>query len=477
MAKHPILMAAAAALAMALGACATDRQAAGVANGETSQNQTQASQEATSSKTIFASLRRVVSEDAMVLPIGLTKVLVESASKASAAELQGGFLLGAGCRINEEKYLPLDHWILDGGESDYRLTFERTLGEMGYTTAATGKEIFAFSDDDTRIVYQVAAALTYVDVDLCMEADWLDGSYTWRAHGTGETRVAWQVYSNLDRKTVYSTTTSGEVTLTEPTVRGAYLLLQGAFREAVRKLGEEPEFLRTVTYQGPGSAGSRLSAEGNRKRYRDPIAIPKLSLFGQQFDRHSEDVLEATVLIRPGGGHGSGFFISEDGLILTNQHVVGSAEVVRILMHNGLMLDARVERTDRRRDVALLRAPVSGAKALPIRRKALKVGEPVFAIGSPLKEQHKNTVTKGAVSALRKVPLNGLPIIQADASIEGGNNGGPLVDAAGNVVGITVSRFIKQFKDLDISTGINFFIPIRSALDHLEIELPPEPTS
>ena len=475
MAKHLILVAA--ALTITLGACASDRQAAGVAGDETPRDQTQTDRETTPSKTGLAGLKRMVSEDDEVLPIGLTKLLVEPASKESAAKLRGGFLLGAGCRINKEKYLPLDHRILDSDEADYRYTFERTLSEMGYATATGGTEIFAFSDEDTRIAYQVAAVLTYVDIDLCLEGNWWNGAYTWRAHGTGETQVAWQVYSNLDRKTVYSTITSGEVTLNEPTAGGARFLLQGAFREAARKLGEKPGFLRAVIYQEPGSASSRRSAEEDTKRYPEPIAIPRLPLFSQQLERHSEEVLEATVLIRPGGGHGSGFFVSEDGLILTNQHVVGSAEVVRILMHNGLMLDARVVRTDRRRDVALLRAPVSGAKALPIRRKALEVGEPVFAVGSPLKEQHKNTVTKGTVSAFRKDPLTGLSKIQADASIEKGNSGGPLVDARGNVVGITASSFVKRLEDLEVSTGINFFIPIRSALEHLEIALPPEPTS
>ena len=102
-------------------------------------------------------------------------------------------------------------------------------------------------------------------------------------------------------------------------------------------------------------------------------------------------------------------------------------------------------------------------------RHPLTVSEEVYAIGAPLQERLRGTVTRGIVSAFRRDRLTGLETIQADVSIQGGNSGGPLVDAQGNLVGLTVAGYVVPGSTG--SAGLNLFIPIGDALDRLRLEI------
>ncbi len=154
-------------------------------------------------------------------------------------------------------------------------------------------------------------------------------------------------------------------------------------------------------------------------------------------------------------GSGSGFIISPDGFILTNNHVVEDAQEVRVELADGRELVAEVVGTDPEIDVALIK--VAADEQLPSLRfgssDELRVGDWVVAIGNPLNYPH--TVTAGIVSAKGRVidATTYDDFIQTDASINPGNSGGPLLNTGGEVVGINtaVSRF---------GQGIAFAVPI-----------------
>ncbi len=136
---------------------------------------------------------------------------------------------------------------------------------------------------------------------------------------------------------------------------------------------------------------------------------------------------------------GSGMLIDRDGLVLTNAHVVDGAASVTATLASGAKAPARLVGLDPVLDVALLR--VESRTPLPVVRlgdsAALRVGDEVIAIGSPVGLDQ--SMTRGIVSGLNRV-LPGLseqPMIQTDAAINPGNSGGPLVDRCGSVVGIT----------------------------------------
>jgi putative serine protease PepD len=170
---------------------------------------------------------------------------------------------------------------------------------------------------------------------------------------------------------------------------------------------------------------------------------------------------------RSGAGTGSGFVLDARGHIMTNNHVVDGASEVVLRFSNGRQVRGVVVGTDPAADIAVVRA--SGAVLRPVRlgrSGQLRVGEPVVAIGSPL--GLAGTVTAGIVSAVdRQASLgnSGRPqtTIQTDASINPGNSGGPLVNAAGQVVGVNTAIATTGSERNTGSIGIGFAIPIDRA--------------
>jgi serine protease Do len=160
---------------------------------------------------------------------------------------------------------------------------------------------------------------------------------------------------------------------------------------------------------------------------------------------------------------GSGFIISEDGYIFTNNHVVDKADKIEVKLANGKVYDAEIKGRDASTDMALIK--ITAPAKLPYARLGdsdrSRIGEGVFAIGNPLGLDH--TVTAGIISAKGRVigagPYDNF--IQTDASINPGNSGGPLCNLAGEVVGINTA-IIAQ------AQGIGFAIPINMAKEILE---------
>jgi serine protease Do len=162
-------------------------------------------------------------------------------------------------------------------------------------------------------------------------------------------------------------------------------------------------------------------------------------------------------------GLGSGFIISEDGYIFTNNHVVDKADKIEVKLADGKEYAAEVKGRDATTDLALIK--IKAPAKLPYARLGdsdrSRIGEGVFAVGNPLGLDH--TVTAGIISATGRI-LGAGPydnFIQTDASINPGNSGGPLCNMAGEVVGINTA-IIAQ------AQGIGFAIPINMAKEILE---------
>jgi serine protease Do len=173
------------------------------------------------------------------------------------------------------------------------------------------------------------------------------------------------------------------------------------------------------------------------------------------------------VAVLAGGGHGSGFLVSADGYVITNEHVVGKETKVRIRWSDGFESDGEVIRSHKARDVALIRTNPHGRQPLYIQRGAAVPGATVYAVGAPLDLKFQSTVTKGIVSANRL--YDGFSFIQSDVAVTHGNSGGPLLNEKGAVVGITDWG---QTED-GAPVGLNFFIPIGDALDFLNLKTAP----
>ena len=160
--------------------------------------------------------------------------------------------------------------------------------------------------------------------------------------------------------------------------------------------------------------------------------------------------------------YGSAFFISKDGYLLTNRHVIDDASRITITLNDRRELDATLVGSDERTDIALLK--VNGASFPELKigdSNQLKVGEPVLAIGSPFGFDY--SASAGIVSAKSR-NMSGetsVPFIQTDAALNPGNSGGPLFNQRGEVVGVN-SRI---FSGTGGYMGLSFSIPIDVAMD------------
>jgi serine protease Do len=166
-------------------------------------------------------------------------------------------------------------------------------------------------------------------------------------------------------------------------------------------------------------------------------------------------------------GTGSGFIVSPDGYILTNNHVVAGADRVTVRLYDKREFTAKVVGTDPATDVAVIKIDAQELPAASFGNSdSTRVGEWVLAIGNPLGEQFAFTVTAGIVSAKGRL-LSGLQqsrysiqdFIQTDAAINPGNSGGPLVDVRGQVIGINAAIA----SETGFYSGYGFAIPINLA--------------
>lgn len=221
-----------------------------------------------------------------------------------------------------------------------------------------------------------------------------------------------------------------------------------------------PDFTQLAAEAGPSvvniSTTQRVKgASYGPEMYGNPEDLPPIL-------RHFFGQIEPP----PGGGErqslGSGFIVSKDGYILTNNHVVSGADEIVVRLNDRREFKAKLIGSDERTDVAVIKIDAAGLPAVRIGKpESLKVGEWVLAIGSPFGFDH--TVTEGIVSGKGRnlSDDNYVPFIQTDVAINPGNSGGPLFNMDGDVVGINSQIYSRTGGYM----GLSFAIPIDIAME------------
>ena len=171
----------------------------------------------------------------------------------------------------------------------------------------------------------------------------------------------------------------------------------------------------------------------------------------------------AVVYLRGVDKAGTGFFVTQTGVIVTNAHVARNEESLALIMSGGIELDAKVTYVDDELDIALVKVAGNGFQFLPLAdTSTVRQGDAVFAIGNP-GDGMQFSVTRGIVSSVGPVPNAGRGTwIQTDAQINPGNSGGPLLNSQGEVIGISTQKVTKK----NVS-GISFALSAGDALSVL----------
>ncbi|MCY3829850.1 MAG: Do family serine endopeptidase [Rhodospirillaceae bacterium] len=215
-----------------------------------------------------------------------------------------------------------------------------------------------------------------------------------------------------------------------------------------------PSVVSITTVQGSGPAQHGKAPEGS------------------PFERYFKDYFEKRRSRQRGSAMGSGFIISADGYVVTNNHVIDKAAAVRVILDGGRQLDAKVVGRDPRADLAVLK--IRPKSPLPHVRwgdsDSIRIGQDVVAIGNPF--GLSQTVTTGILSARGRHLQNfgGIPgnsfvdFLQTDAAINKGNSGGPLFNRAGDVIGVNTAIYSRA----EVNAGIAFAVPSNLAAPIVE---------
>jgi S1-C subfamily serine protease len=374
--------------------------------------------------------------DAQVAPVSFARMAASLAEGQEVADLRAGYV---GCK-GSGKILRWTSELNRLSDPDFERIFRAEFSKAGLRVS--GEQTNLFEEDAKPADLQIGALVTNIKARLC------GTTFAVKLDGDAIMNVEWQLYSVSAGKVVARISTVGGVSAIKSGSPGGTLvkLMQASFTENVRQLTANPQFRQIVL--SPRLANVTPQAPQSLLRIGFRTAAKPVSL---------KEATSGAVVIFAGGGMGSGVLISADGYILTNHHVAGESGHVRIRWSDGSETVGLVLRGNKRRDVALIKVDAPKGRPLAIRRTPVDLGETVFAIGTPLSDQLQNTVTRGIVSATRK--LDGQTFIQSDTGMTHGNSGGPLVDEKGAVVGLA-----DLTNDNSKGSTINFFIPIDEAL-------------
>lgn len=191
----------------------------------------------------------------------------------------------------------------------------------------------------------------------------------------------------------------------------------------------------------------------------------KIALSTQKIHQNLTDMLKKTsssvVTVETEKKFGSGVFISDNGYIITNYHVIEGEKTVFVRIDKEKKIKAEIIKSNRDFDLAILKVDVN-SKGLSFNKNSTNLGEDVYAIGTPLDKKLQQSISKGIISGYRE--FNGVNFIQMDTNINSGNSGGPLLNSKGEIIGINTLKATGENV-----AGIGFSIPSSLVLKMLNI--------
>lgn len=317
------------------------------------------------------------------------------------------------------------------------LILRRELDAAGYPKVQ--ESAFETSQPNSSVEYEIAATLVDLQVNVCGGVDaWLGGVWM---------KLDWELFSPRERRVVYRAEHEGSYQDTSKRVPFRDMH-QMALTAAVKNLLADPRFVAQATQRATGTAAEVQTS----------LSVAVRHAGGANAQARMPILQSSVVTIFSGAGSGSGFYIHADGYVLTNHHVVGDAKFVKIKLANGRELLGEVLRTVALRDVALVKTEAVALAPMELAVSEPKVGEEVYALGSPFGDTFASTVTRGVLSSIREIDQ--LRWLQSDVRVLPGSSGGPLVAADGAVVAIAARG----------AAGMNLFVPIAEAMGALKIE-------
>ena len=337
---------------------------------------------------------------------------------------------------------------LDVDADHLKSNVNASLKDLGYTVpSAEGKSVFSVGSNSR---FTIQGEMRDVKYDI-----YASDQYEVRAHY--ETRCAVEVtwkLQNQNRQTVFEHKDSGRSVKFE---KGGSAAFEDAFENSLYAFLSSKEVSTALAKP----AGAAATAADDKPT---PISVHRATPGKPATDNGVSLAAKSVVIVETADGHGSGCIISNDGFIVTNAHVVGEEETVKVLLADGLTAKGRVVRVNAEMDLALVKIDTDGLVAFQLpTTSAAEIGADVFAIGTPADKELGQSITKGIISGRRKI--EGHTLLQTDVSINGGNSGGALVSRTGQLLGIVNAKLVGRGIE-----GIGFAIPAEQVTEALQLK-------
>lgn len=337
------------------------------------------------------------------------------------------------------------------------------LQKYGYTVVGEPDSLFDDKPAD-KAEFLIAGRIKDVDASVCYprsrSEDWIT------AKGDLFMEVEWELFSKKRRDVVFKLTTQGS-SAGNGRIESFQRIFAGAFQGAVQNLLANKSFYQMVAPEAQPQERSVAEPKVEEIRVDYKTTTDPIEKGNANREKTIGTMRSSVVTVFTSGGHGSGFLISRDGYVLTNEHVVGQSRFVNVKFVTGREVNGQVVRVNRGMDVALVKLEKDFYPYLVLGdADSANIGDEVFTIGTPLSEDLSQTVTRGIISSFRV--KNEIRYVQSDVGIQPGNSGGPLVSLTKGVIGICVSGITHG----NYAMGLNYFIPVDEVIKALNIVRP-----
>lgn len=351
--------------------------------------------------------------------------------------------------IDKRKIIKADREALmrEFDTESYRATAFRRGAQNSYVQARfirsnnTGSKEFL-----EKSTFKVKVSIEHIDVNIKESRK--------RVTGTAQMKIRWKFLDCKTDEEKFELTT--DLLHNAISSRKSRVLVEAAQRSMRQLLAQEEllEYLSEMKVEA-------LEASKGELMNLDASSVIQFN----DRDDMIENLIRAVATVRTSDGHGSAFLIDNNGHFLTNYHVIEGASSIKVILDQGLELDGKVVKQNPNMDLALLHVENITMPCLVLgNENDIKLGQEVFAIGTPVDEQLGQTVSKGILSGKRKIEE--YQFLQTDVSINPGNSGGPLISSKGLVIGINTLKISGGGLE-----GLGFAVPITLALEMLNLEI------
>jgi|GEM_PF-558044 len=371
--------------------------------------------------------------------------------------IKGGDKMGNLYVMKESREILYFGKSLDVNSDNLRTDVNNALRDLGYTVPeSTSKSVFAQASSAR---YSIQGEMRDIKYDINATTPY---ARTANYETSCTVEVTWKLM-NQNRQTIVEAKTAGNSVRFE---EGGSSSFEDAFENSLYAFMSRPEVAAALAKPNSApisgdKAGAPADAPTNQLA---AITIQRAKLAKPAGDNGLGTAAKSVVTIEVADGHGSGCLISADGYLITNAHVVGEEETVKVRFADGIEATGKVVRVNTDMDLALVKTDVDGLTGFQLPTgSAADLGSDVFAIGTPADKELGQSITKGIVSGRRKI--EGHSFLQTDVSINGGNSGGALVTRTGQLVGIVNAKLVGKGIE-----GIGFAIPAEQVSEALQLK-------